>query len=296
MTISEKRSEKIAARVIICARKMKGLTQNDVTKRLGMAQSTLSRIEAGILVPSVLVWMELTDLLEMPVDSLKYGVIDYVSDTELRSGNVENGFKIPNKYSQLKCLKVRGILPLMTFVREKWGVDAFEKVCKVMKVDKDFFTCLDNQLNLKFLDDVVKYIVNNFGFDPNMMDEVFENMKLPELHGRLFEDYQGLKSKIEIVKLYLNFLTKYQVLFFNEVNQSELSELDIKCKVNPILAQDLEKCNKITRDYLSMFHKKGVSKLAALNFAPTASGNIEVLDGDTSDFKDNVLNYFVKVA
>lgn len=277
---SESRKDaKRAANILICARKMKRFTQSHVTQNLGLAQSTLSRIEAGILVPSVLTWMDLTELLDIPVDALRYGVLDSQTNTDIRTGTMENGFKLPRIYSKNRCLKVRSIYPLVRFVEEKYGDKKLKQITKELGVDRDFFTCFDNQINLKFVDDFVNYLRAAFDFSEESMKEVIEiGMGDSVIHGRLMDSYKSTKSAMELIQQYLKNYDKYQAFLMQRILHADQSEIKLQYSINPMIKDQLQACTPFTLQVIERVKRAQIVELIKLVFGPNAAlfGNVAV--------------------
>lgn len=212
MDYSEK-YKKITADIIISARKKKGLTQADLSKHLNIAQSTISRIEAETLTPSVFMWFEIAKFLEIPIESISDGFIDCESDSEIETGKKENGFVLKAKYSKLKCLKVRSLMPLIYFIIDKLGQDSFEKIVEEMKLDRRFFVNLDNQVNLTFLADLIKILDEEHGITIGSIGEIGEYVPLEKSHGNLSIKYKHANDYAELLKVYVENATKYQSFF-----------------------------------------------------------------------------------
>lgn len=291
------REGKIAANIIICARKMKRLTQSDVTKSVGLAQSTLSRIEAGILVPSVFLWMDLTDLLDIPVDALRYGVLDGLSKTEIRSGIFENGFKVPRIYAKEKCIKVREISPIIRYIVSKFGDKKAKKMLKELGIDRDFFTCYDNQFNLALIDDLVTYLRDAFAFQANQMQELIEHgMRDLHVHGRMAPEYKNCENSLELIHRYLKNIHLYHTLYRQELTSVNERELLVSYIPNPTVYDQVKNCSQFTRDFLREYKRVYLENLPQMTFGKNSSLYEKVTVTEVPASDPGIITYRIVVS
>ena len=230
---NERELRKITANIIIAARKKRGMTQDDVSRALNIAQSTLSRIEAEKLVPSVFMWLELCQLLDIPLDAILSGYLDKESNVDISSGKLENGFLLPLKYSDVKCIKVRMLAPIMQFIQDKWGVKAYEKMCKYLHVNRSFFVNMDNQVNLRFVEDLLRYLSTNFQFEDSQIKEMAKLASEQKYHGSLAKQYLSASDQLTMLKRYINNAAKYQHVFLIKPETQEKTTLSFTLRPNP---------------------------------------------------------------
>lgn len=295
-TEANMREARIAANIIICARKMKRLTQSDVTKSVGLAQSTLSRIEAGILVPSVFLWMELTDLLDISVDALRYGVLDDMSKAEIRSGIFENGFKLPRMYAKEKCVKVREFSPVIRYMSNKHGHKKTKRILKELGVDKDFFACYDNQFNLSLLDDIILYLRHAFGLKVEDINEIVEHGMLDQyVHGRLAPDYKAAESTVELLQKFFKNVSLYHTLYRQELTMINEKEMVVSYIPNPVVYDQVKALNDFTREFMDVYKRAFIANLPQMTFGKNASlyERIEVTKEPSND--ETVISYRIKI-
>jgi transcriptional regulator with XRE-family HTH domain len=245
------RLAKKTADLIICARKTKGLTQADVTASLGIVQSTLSRIESNKLIPSVFLWLELAELLDIPADSLKYGVLDKLSEIEITSSKNENGFVLPSKYSKLKCFKVRFILPLIRYIEEQLSEEDYLALLKYFKINKLFFVKLDNQLNLNFLDEFLIYLKNEHKFTNEMLKESMRGINLIEAHGFLTTEFKKANDSVTLISTYISNILKYQNFYIFKVERSDANTINLIVKNNPVLGKAFKAASSELIEYIT---------------------------------------------
>lgn len=141
------------------ARKYRGLTQIETSKHLNIQQSTLSKIENGLLSPDVAQWYFFCQLTQIPFESLSYGFVDGRTPISLKTGVREGEFKIPKKFSTLRADSVRNLVPLLRFFIARAGMPELSKLLEHMKLDPLFFVIFENSLNINFRIELISHMV-----------------------------------------------------------------------------------------------------------------------------------------
>ena len=141
-----KPQEKIIARatglIISSARKQRGLSQAELARMLGTSQGTISKTEAGTLIPSVHEWFEICKIVEIAPDGYADGFIDQKRKlNEIENHRVE-GFKVDRRYAFERGSSARTALPFIVGIEELFGAKKAEAIFKEMKVDRDYFCLL----------------------------------------------------------------------------------------------------------------------------------------------------------
>lgn len=77
----ERESAAKSAKIIKEVRHERGWTQSELANKLGISQSALSKLEAGKLVPSSLLWFTFCAMAEIQPESLIVGVPQKISET-----------------------------------------------------------------------------------------------------------------------------------------------------------------------------------------------------------------------
>jgi len=259
------RMKKVTSDILISARKMKGMTQNDVSKTMGIAQSTLSRIEAKKLVPSIFLWLDISKMLDIPGDAIVEEAIDKETDAEVASGKNENGYSLLLKYSTLKCLKVRYLRPILLYIKDTLGETNFEDFCDYLNINRSFFANLDNQVNLLFLEDILKYLeVIGLKVNQDLIKEVVKNLQESKGHGRIFSNYKKAVGQHNLIKKYVASTSKYQDIFNYKIEPtSNLKELNLMGILNPRLKGML---NEKVISFLEMYTEESFKAVSLLDF------------------------------
>lgn len=216
MKIDHDRLQIITGKIVETARKDAGLTQGELADSLGVIQSTVSRIEQGVLAPTLFHWLEMCKILNIPEEALHIEYLDRNTTTKISSGIKEGGYTLPKAYGPLKCIKVRNYLPLFTFIREEFGEETLQQIFADLKIKTNFFLNLDNQLNLQFPDDFLNALAKYQKVDGRTMGRTLKYVASPKSHGVLSRLFNNASSQLDLVDRYLKNITKYHRVFFLE--------------------------------------------------------------------------------
>lgn len=157
----ERAQKKICGLLIKSARMNRGLTQSDIIQQLSpLAQSTLSRIESGALLPNILLWYDLCELLAIPIDALRAPSFDIPKPITVTSGIFEDGYRIPKEYKINKCIGMRFLAPIF------YGIfldqDLLHLIKKRFNVHPEIMLAYSNQISLNFLFDLLDCICEKY--------------------------------------------------------------------------------------------------------------------------------------
>ena len=203
-----------------CIRKAKGLGQSDVAQMIETSQSRISKIESGILELFAYEWQVFAQKVGVPVDCILHGYIDNQSDVELRSEKQENNFSLPYAYHKDRCLNIRSLLPLLYFIKTSRSQEEFSDFLRDIKLHESFFCLLDNQLNLNFLEDLIR----RFDLSASDYGSIAKNFGSASAHGRLSLLYHQNVEHKELLKSLITFSKKYDLVFnyvFDELSSNE---------------------------------------------------------------------------
>jgi DNA-binding XRE family transcriptional regulator len=76
VTNQEKLFIQRSSKIMREARKRRGLKQTDVARALGVSQASISKLEAGKLMPSALIWFTFCQLTKIRPGSVLTGVLE----------------------------------------------------------------------------------------------------------------------------------------------------------------------------------------------------------------------------
>lgn len=199
---------------LVCAMRIyMNLSQQQLAQSLGIPESALARIEANEQVPTLDMWCMIMNHFGLSIDSSRYGMIDFESIISIRSGVKENGFVLPLRYSQKKCITVREILPLFNFTAHRCGEKTLMKIIEDLHLSPMFFHILDNQINVFFLADFLEKLRTHTQLPNTEYQTVAEFFAKEEPHGTLSRFYKQCRTEKELVQAYLSKLDQYERIF-----------------------------------------------------------------------------------
>ncbi len=222
----DKESYKNVSMVMRAGRKNNNLQQTDIADLLSLTQSTISKFERGDLVPTAPEWIAYCNLVNIPYSCLESGIIDHFARTSIMEDEIENGFKLPAKYSNLRGISVRSVLPIINFLKYKWGDETVRKYLKKMKIDLDYFTILDNLINYNLYFDLYNIVVENHLL--NEMNSSLQFFTSQDSQGRLHEEYVKCKSSLDIVKTWVEHSKYYQCYTSNKIIKTTGDSITLK--------------------------------------------------------------------
>ncbi len=215
----------ITAGIIETARKNAGMTQKELADRLGVIQSTVSRIELGTLSPTLFHWLQMCKLLYIPHDAISIGYLDRCTITRFNSNQVEGGYNIPKAYRDLKCIKVRGLLHFLNYTRNELGEKVYHSILSDLKMKPTFFVNLDNQVNLNFLNDFLTAFEDHRKLTNKTKNEIMKYASSEKCHGALSTLYRNADSQIDLMGRFINNFPKYGRCFSLKIEKEKPDQL-----------------------------------------------------------------------
>ena len=101
-------------------------------KKTGITQGTLSKIESAVCSVSAKHWVLLSELLQIPTESVWTGFID--RGIKPKTETVKNAFKLPKSYFDNAFSSMKEIIPIISFIESEKGK---EKVAIYFKQKKN---------------------------------------------------------------------------------------------------------------------------------------------------------------
>ena len=198
MTPEEKKSAVKTSRIMRTARKTKGWTQVEFSKMLGVSQSALSKLESGILIPSVHQWFEFCNFAEIPTDSHIGGYLDRLQELKfLEKVEVEN-FKVKKEYLVDAASSARSMAPMIQWLYSNLGELKSRKLLKEMGVDSDYFVDLMKK----------KGLLKKQG-----LESLAELSAGKSSHGSLFSKYHGSDDAVTLLQSVFDKAPFYELNF-----------------------------------------------------------------------------------
>lgn len=215
--------------IIKCARISRGFDQAQLASDIGVAQSTISKLEKGSLLPDAATWAVICEITGIPLNSNQLGFIDFGMSKE-RVSLVHPGFKTESyskkfvnpKYQVNSMFSVRFFKPLLETVKKEKGVDYYCSVLKKLKIDPAYFYRLDLKLNELFLTDFLNEA--SFSERPKMkLSSFWEN----NIHGFVFEKMLKKPKMTDPLELFVKKSGNYNIAFKYEVIEKKRKSAEV---------------------------------------------------------------------
>ncbi len=272
MNPQEKEAAQKISRIFKCARLESGIGQSELAQTLGAAQSTISKIESGALLPSSLMWLQLCNELNIDPGSLFVGYLDKKTSVQHRSSALENGFRLPKKYSSDRYTKIRELNPVFRFAENKFGTSKLHSLIETLEVDPFFIYNHDNQINFNFYLDFISLLIKKGKLSKNDIIELSHYAGTEEIQGALYANYKNLKDADKKLLSFVSNQSKYQENFSYEVisHKNNYINLSIKPEQHVLKSNYLE--HEFSKDIFCT-HKKEYLK----NFALYETKHAEII-------------------
>ncbi len=240
------------------------MNQQSLAERLNISKHELALLESNEQSPSLDLWCHVMDHFGLPIDASRYGYIDFESIISIRSGIEENGFLLPLRYSQRKCIKVRELLPLLNFTANRYGEKILTKIMEDLHVSPLFFHILDNQINVFFLADFLEKLQSMAGVLNTDYANVADYFANEKLHGSLAQLYRHCTTEKELVQTYLSELDKYERVFKYDLEAlHENNALLVHINYNSAeLEDDLFEAGAETQVFLDEYREAKIMRLS----------------------------------
>lgn len=255
MTSQESQAAMRIAALMRAARKKRDLTQVEVSKRLQISQSALSKIESGLLIPSAPQWFEFCQLTDISADSLLTGYMERVSSAVVESGELNVGFKIPKAYRPYRGSKMRAMLPFLKYFHAVAGEDKVDEYFRSIKMDQDAFLDLDGQINLKFCLDLSRTLIQTGLLKPADFSKMTSTVSQSETHGRMHRMYDGQKDPLALIQVLLQNARQYECNFHYQIEERNEKRLAFSVKPEEHLAEFDYRNDPVLGDFLCQFKK-----------------------------------------
>ncbi len=238
MRIDELRLSKI----IMCARKRKGITQSEVSSITGITQGTLSKIESFQCSASAKHWFLLSKVLDIPSDSVWTGFIDRgIKPTFETQKNV---FKLPKRYFNHAYSSVKEIIPIIKYICEKQGQDQFDLFLQRIKVSDLIFVDLNNKINFLFICDLLNHFYGDQLSD-DLFKDISKHSKVEEFHGVHYGEYQKKNTSLNLLKIFLENAPFYQDAYKYKITEKSNQSIQFEMEPNEFAMENILKVQNI---------------------------------------------------
>ena len=186
MNLLEKKDAVRTAKVFRAARKQKGFSQLELSKKLSITQGTLSKIELGKLSVSSSIWYEFCNLTDLqPEWAWGLGVVDRPEMKNKITSDQVGSFSLPEKYRLNRGTPVRSIRALLGYFSSVYGEKKLNEYMERIGVDPDYFLVLSNQININFSLDTFEVLAADGRLKPENLKMIANAYSNPTFHGAL---------------------------------------------------------------------------------------------------------------
>ena len=218
------------------SRKRAGLTQVGVSQGLGISQSALSKMESARLIPSAPQWFAFCEIAGISPDSLTLGYIERNKSAFLGRGELEGGFRLPRQFAEFRGSKVRAAMPFLLLFRETLGEDKLIHYLEGLKLDPDFFVDLDNQINLAFLLEIMKFLISKGELKAKDFSKMSKMVTRPTVHGgHLYKSYSDAEDAISRIKVLVANARQYECNFRYQIEEEKSASIVLSVEPEPHL-------------------------------------------------------------
>ncbi|MBX9766680.1 MAG: helix-turn-helix domain-containing protein [Bdellovibrionales bacterium] len=264
--------------IITSARLSCGFTRSELSQKAQVSETLLEKIESGAETPAVHDWNQIAKALGISLDSIELGCLDEIQEAILRSGPTENGFSIEGRFQENRCLKIRELLPYFAAAIDSEGWTPFRNWLGTMNLPTAFIYNLDNQVNLRFYEQLVIHLYS-LGVTDLKAGIVAEYGASKFFHGRLWGSYCRTQSPYERLRTYVRASPYYQCAFelcCIEEHSIPDTLLAIECKPAPFLFPNLGDYDPEALSYLDIVRESTLLKVAN---TPLVFGDTETQHG-----------------
>jgi transcriptional regulator with XRE-family HTH domain len=220
VTPEEKKAAVKTSRIMRTSRKAKGWTQVEFSKMLGVSQSALSKLESGILIPSVHQWFEFCGFAEIPADSHISGYLDRLQEIQFQHKIEVENFKVKKDYLVDAGSSARSMAPLIQWLYSSMGESKARKLIKEMGVDADYFVDLSHPINFRFFADLMDVLKKKGLIKKQGLSGMTQFASEKGAHGSLFNNYQNAGDVENLMKVVFSKSAFYECNFDYAIEHS----------------------------------------------------------------------------
>ncbi len=251
------------AQVLRSRRKSFGFSQIQVASQIHVSQSTLSKIESGMLKPDVFQWYGICQQLKLSPTGWVRGVIDSGQAVTLKSEPKEGLYNIPGYYAYNRGESNRYYLPFFYIFKEALGEKSLYNFLETLKIDLDYFLDFDNQLNFNFFMSLVNALIDQGVLKSHNIEKLLECLTLPYFHGSSGESFLHQAGNWKrLLKEALRQRKRYEIDFIHTLEDESEEQRTISVKPNDHL-RDFQYRHKKWGSFLCDFHKSWYKNVLA---------------------------------
>lgn len=177
-------------------RKVAGVTQMEMAKTLGIEQASVSRIEAGSqwLSPAQLV--KLCSYFGISAEAIFSG--KYNADEIARRFGQE--IRLPQRYSKLAYSKVRELMPLIAFARQKKGDAFIDSFLEETHISQILMMSPSHSVGVNCYLDLMSHMISADILNPRTASDMAHLANQREMHVFLDEIYSAHEGPLDLMQ------------------------------------------------------------------------------------------------
>lgn len=219
MNSKEKNETEKISSLIRAARKLAGKNQTEIAQHLGISQSSISKLEKGILLPSVTEWFHFARFVGIPAEeSYEFGFIDHaISEQDPKSAAPQehyphHHFRIDPLYLKNPGTRIRSLLPLKAVFIERHGKKEWHQKLKDHHLDADVFSVLGFSVGPEVTHLLLK-LLNQRQWKDADFAFLAKSQRLNQIHGRLASIYHSSTNGLSMLESYFENESQYDSHF-----------------------------------------------------------------------------------
>jgi transcriptional regulator with XRE-family HTH domain len=266
------------ARILRATRKQRAMTQMEMSNLLEITQGTLSKIENGEFPVTAPQWIRFCQATGVPLDSVSHGFVDFLRPAQLEPGPRTNGFRLPKRYAPDRGCKVRSVMPFLLYFEAVVGKDKLDHYLEAKDIDRDFFICMDNQINFQFMLDIAGDLETMGKLGAKALPALVRPINTAAVNGQLQGLYDSVSAPDELVRKLIETAPLYGCDYKYEIRELRGRQFEIVASAQPHLERFADHplyrnhfFNHYLREYYKRFSTIGGGKAVQVQEVPSES-------------------------
>ena len=267
------------APVIRAARKLRGLSQSDVSKSLEVSQRTFSNIEKGKAAISGSLWFRLAQILDLSAQHcFTEGIID---NTDHLTDPAATDLVIPKVYTHNAHSTIRTSQPFFNFFVSRCGEKTLnEFLSEHVGIDPDIRYIYNLRLSVRFNCDLAAFLIQKGHLRIDNLSEVTSALALPRTHGRLAMEYARAKNRMELIHTLFDKIALYEKNFSYTIIDQGSNSIDIESKPAQFMRYFSYKEDQLP-DFINLYRASFLESFSTFLSPHIKTTRVKVIPGGT---------------
>lgn len=229
-------------KILRALRKYHGINQIEFAQLLDCNQSTLSRIEMGVLELTAMQWLNLVERYHLDARCITTGKIEQLDPIKFnlkKSPKYGSFKKMPKRYDTLRGSTVRSVYPFLKFISHKLGEEKKNELLTSLKLDPDYFVIQNLPISILAIQDIFLAIEEKGLISIDNYQEILNHNDISDTHSFFLESLKvssagevAFKKLTKFVASHFEINSNYEFIgdkkcFVKATNQSFLKELKL---------------------------------------------------------------------